>query len=86
MPPCLVENMAPLTDTVCFIIACLILSEYKPIQISWQTQSLLSGALTPDKRSCQTASHNASLWNSNTTQSMLSVLRNSGPKWHRGML
>ena len=49
MPPCLVENMAPLTDTVCFIIACLILSEYKPIQISWQTQSLLSGALTLTK-------------------------------------
>ena len=49
MPSCLVENMAPLTDTVCFIIACLILSEYKPIQISWQTQSLLSGALTLTK-------------------------------------
>ena len=94
MPPCLVKNMAPLTDTVRFIFACLTLSINPSIPTA--EPSLYSpGAhrtnkewksYAPDKRSCQGGSYNASLWNSNTTRSMLGVLRNSGPKLHCGML
>ena len=93
MPPCVVENMAPLTDTVIFRFACLTLS-INP-SISTGEPSLCSpGAHTnkewksyaSDKRLCQGGSYNASLWNSNTTRSMLGVLRNSGPKLHRGIV
>ena len=38
------------------------------------------------KSAIKRGSYNVSLWNSNTTQSMLSLLKNSGPKVHRGML
>ena len=93
MPPCLVENMAPLTDTVCFIFACLTLS-INPSISTGEPGLCFPGAHTnnewksyaPDKKSSQRGSHNASLLNSNTTQSMLGVLRNSGPKLHCGML